>query len=180
MKETLPTELVTSLSPLLEVIGKISEEIAGLDRYVLGLIEDRYPEAGVLQQVAGVGPLISLTFVLTIADPSRFKKSRELGPYLGLVPRQRESGDYSPELRITKTGDRYLRKLLVNGAHYTLGYRGPDSDLRRWGLRRAVGGKEAKRRAVVAVARRLAILLHHLWVTGEVYEPLRHGEVAAA
>jgi transposase len=109
----------------------------------------------------------------------RFKKSRELGPYLGLVPRQRESGNSAPELRISKVGDAYLRQLLVNGAHYILGYRGPDSDLRRWGLQRTLGGKNAKKRAVVAVARRLAILLHRLWVTGEVYEPLRASGVAA-
>jgi transposase len=178
-KPELPAEMVTGLLPVLDAIEKISDEIAALDRYVLKLIEDRYPEARVLQQVAGVGPLISLTFVLTIGDPSRFRKSRELGPYLGLVPRQRESGDYSPELRITKTGDLYLRQLLVNGAQYILGYRGPDSDLRRWGLQRASVGKSARKRAVVAVARRLAILLHHLWVTGEVCEPLRRGEVAA-
>lgn len=142
------------------------------------MIDTRYPEARVLQQVAGVGPLISLTFILTIGDPSRFKKSREIGPYLGLVPLQRESGTSSPQLRISKTGDSYLRQMLVSGAHYILGYRGPDCDLRRWGLRRASGGKNAKKRAVVAVARKLAILLHRLWVTGEVYDPLRQ-EVAA-
>ena len=102
-----------------------------------------------------------------------------MGPYLGLVPRQRESGDSAPEMRISKAGDRYLRLLLVQGAHYVLGYRGPDSDLRRWGLEKAAGGKRAKKRAVVAVARKLAILLHRLWVTGEVYSPLREPPVAA-
>jgi transposase len=124
--------------------------------------------------------LISLTFILSLGDPYRFKKSRQVGPYLGLVPRQRESGDRSPQLGISKAGNAYLRQLLVNGSQYMLGYRGADTDLRRWGLQRAAtGGKNGKKRAVVAVARKLAILLHHLWVTGEVYEPLRAAEVAA-
>jgi transposase len=179
VQDCLPKELQTAFGPLLDSIGKLSEEIAMVDRAVQELIAARYPEAKVLQQVAGVGPLISITFVLTIGDPARFKKSREVGPYLGLVPRQRESGDYSPELRISKTGDAYLRSLLVSGAHYILGHRGPDTDLRRWGLQHALGGKSAKKRTIVAVARRLAVLLHRLWITGEVYEPLRRGEVAA-
>jgi transposase len=174
----LPLDLATGLVPLIESIGSLTEEIRSMDRLVLDLISTRYPEARVLQQVAGVGPLIALAFILTIGDPLRFGKSRELGPFLGLVPRQRESGEASPELRISRTGDAFLRQMLVNGAQYILGYRGPDCTLRRWGLRRAAGGKNAKKRAVVGVARRLAILLHHLWVTGEVYEPLR-GEVAA-
>ncbi len=164
---------------MLESIELLTEKIKQSDRVVLQLAETRYPETSVLRQVAGVGPLISLTFVLTIGDPTRFRKSREVGPYLGLVPRQRESGNSSPELRISKVGDVYLRQLLVNGAQYILGYRGPDSDLRRWGLQHASGGRNAKKRAVVAVARRLAILLHHLWVTGEIYDPLLRGQVAA-
>jgi transposase len=175
----LPQGLEPALAPILKVIGDLTEAIRCADQRIVELIATRYPEARLLQQVAGVGPLISLTFILTISDPDRFKKSRELGPYLGLVPRQRESGNRSPELRISKTGDSYLRQLLVNGAQYILGYRGPDTALRRWGLRRAAGGKAARKRAVVAVARKLAILLHRLWVTGEAYEPLRHAEVAA-
>jgi ABC-type transport system substrate-binding protein len=147
VQECLPKDLLTALGPLIDSIGKLSEEITVVDRAVQDLISVRYPKAKVLQQVAGVGPLISLTFVLTIGDPARFKKSREVGPYLGLVPRQRQSGDYFPELRISKTGDNYLRSLLVSGAHYILGHRGPDTDLRRWGLQRAQGGKSAKKRA---------------------------------
>jgi len=117
--------------------------------------------------------------MLTLDNPLRFRDSRTVGPYLGLVPKQRDSGDRSPQLKISKAGDKYLRKLLVNGAHYILGYRGPDTDLRRWGLAHAGGGNAAKKRAVVAVARKLAVLLHRLWVTGEVYIPLRGGEAAA-
>jgi transposase len=178
-KPHLPAELAPALEPLVDAIEQVTERIKALDELVQDLISTRYPEAAVLQQIPGVGPLISLSFILTIGDPGRFKRSRDVGPYLGLVPRQRESGDTSPALRISKAGDGFLRGMLVNGAQYILGFRGPDCDLRRWGLSRAAGGKAAKKRAVVGVARRLAILLHHLWVTGEVYEPLRRGEVAA-
>ena len=124
-----------------------------------------------LRQIHGVGPLIALTFVLTVEDRERFEKSRDGGCYVGLRPKRSESGEREPQLGISK----YLRKLLVQGAHCVLSRRGEDSDLKRWGLKLANrGGKNAKKRAVVAVARKLAILLHRLWVTGEVYEPLRN------
>src|SRR2546425_112616 len=121
--------------------------------------------------------LTALSYVLTLEDPARFAKSRAVGSYLGLRPKQRDSGAGAPQLRITKTGDAYLRRLLVGSAHYVLGPFGPDSDLRHWGSALAArGGKNAKKRAVVAVARKLAVLLHRLWVTGAVYEPLRVAE----
>ena len=121
--------------------------------------------------------MIALTFVLTIEDKHRFEKSRDVGCYVGLRPKRSESGQRQPELRITKEGDVYLRKLLVQGAHCVLKKKAPDTDLKRWGTKLAArGGKNAKKRAIVAVARKLAVLLHHLWATGEVYEPLRnHG-----
>lgn len=176
---SLPEELRPALEPLVTVIAQLTREIRQADARIEELCSDRYPETKVLRQVQGVGPLISLAYILTIDNPFRFKASRTVGPYLGLVPRQRESGQMAPQLKISKAGDKFLRKLLVNGAHYILGYRGPDTDLRRWGLAHAVGGKAAKKRAVVAVARRLAVLLHRLWVTGEVYIPLKCEEVAA-
>ena len=117
----------------------------------------------------------ALSFVLTVEDPRRFRKSRSLGAYLGLSPRRSQSGDEDPELRITKAGDDDLRRLLIGSAHYILGPFGPDTDLRRWGLDLAARGrKNAKKRAIVAVARKLAVLMHRLWITGEVYEPLRN------
>jgi transposase len=170
----IPSGLEVALAPILQTIGDLTRRIKEVDRTIVSLIQERYPEAQFLQQVPGVGPLISLTFVLTIGDPSRFSKSRQVGPYLGLVPRRRDSGEKSPQLGISKTGNSYLRNLLVNGSQYILGYRGADSDLRRWGLEHAsVGGKSGRKRAVVAVARKLAVLLHRLWVTGEMYVPLR-------
>ncbi len=175
-----PEQLLPALSPLLELIASLTTRIAVIDKRIEELIRARYPEAQLLQQVPGVGALISLTFILTIGDPYRFKKSRQLGPYLGLVPRRRESGERSPPLGISRAGNAYLRQLLVNGSQYILGFRDADTDLRRWRLEHAAtGGKSGKKRAVVAVARKLAVLLHSLWVTGEVYIPIRSEEVAA-
>jgi transposase len=132
-------------------------------------------ETKALRQVVGVGPLTALTYVLTIEDPARFVHSRDVGPYLGLVPRRRDSGEHTSQLGISKAGDTHLRRLLVGCAHYILGPFGPDTDLRRWGEHHsATGAKNASKRAVVAVARKLAVLLHALWIRGEVYEPLRH------
>ncbi len=172
--EAIPEELVPALAPILEMIGELSREIRRYDRKIERLAREKYPETQLLSQPAGVGPVTSLCYVLTLEDSERFRRSRDVGPYLGLVPRQRDTGESQPQLRITKAGDEMLRRLLVQAAHYTLGPFGPDSDLRRWGLRIAErGGKNAKKRAVVAVARKLAVLLHRLWVTGEIYEPLR-------
>jgi transposase len=128
-----------------------------------------------------VGTLIALTFVLTLEDPHRFRSSRQAGCYVGLRPKRRESGESRPQLGITKEGDSYLRKLLVQGAHYILGRFGQDSDLRRWGLQLASrGGKNARKRALIAVARKLAVLLHKLWSSGEEYQPLRISNATAA
>ena len=143
------------------------------------IAKEVYPEVSLLKQVKGVGTQIALTYVLTIEDPHRFPKSREVGCFLGLRPGRRNSGESEPQKRISKEGDRYLRTMMVQGAHYILGPFGEDSDLRRWGLKLAErGGKNAKKRAVVAVARKLAVLLHRLWVSGEVYEPLRNSQKA--
>ena len=156
------------------MIEAMTAQVRGFDKDVVGLGRDRYPQAGLLRQVPGVGPVTSLCFVLTLEDPARFKKSRDVGAYLGLVPRRAQSGARDPKLRITKAGDGMLRALLVQNAHYILGPFGPDCDLRRFGEHIAKGGgTSAKRRALVAVARKLAVLLHHLWRSAEVYEPLR-------
>lgn len=125
--------------------------------------------------------MTAVAFMLTVEDPARFAKSREVGPYVGLVPKQDGSGESSPQSGITKTGDVMLRRLLVGSAHDILGPFGEDGDLRRQGMKLAArGGKHAKRRAVVAVARKLAVLLHRWWVTGAVYEPLRQNGAAKA
>jgi transposase len=153
----------------------LSERILECNERIEQLAKQSYPLAARLKQVKGVGTLIALTYMLTLEDAQRFRKSRDVGCYVGLQPGRRNSGQSEPQLHISKEGDRYLRTLLVQGAHHILGPFGADSDLRRWGLKLAErGGKNGKKRAVIATARKLAVLLHRLWVSGEAYEPLRN------
>jgi transposase len=167
----LPPELTVALTPVLESIVELTERITRLDRQVATLAATQYPVVQRLRQIAGVGPLTSLAFVLLIEDPHRFRLSREVGAYFGLVPRLDDSSDATPQLRISKAGDEFGRRLLVSAAQYILGPFGPDCDLRRHGLRISQrGGKNAKKRAAVAVARKLAVLLHHLWITEAPYD----------
>ncbi len=173
VRGAIPESLQPGLLPVLEMITSLNDQIKIMERRIEILSRERYPETKLLKQVTGVGPITSLGYVLILENPERFSKSRCVGPYLGLTPGSKESGDSDPQMRITKEGDALLRRLLVGAAQYILGPFGPDTDLRRFGLRIAQrGGKNAKKRAVVAVARKLAILLHHLWRSGEVYEPL--------
>jgi transposase len=175
----LNAELREVLEPLLKEIESLNERIKEYDERMEKIAKESYPHVELLKQVKGVGTQIALTYVLTLDDPHRFPKSREVGCFLGLRPGRRDSGQSQPQMHISKEGDRYLRTMLVQGAHYILGPFGEDSDLRRWGLRLAErGGKNAKKRAVVAVARKLAVLLHRLWVSAEVYEPLRNSQKA--
>ncbi len=170
-----PEVLRDMLEPLLEQIGQLTARIKKYDIEVKRMCQETYTETELLQQPKGVGEVTSLAYVLTLDNPGRFAKSRDVGAYLGLVPKQYDSGDSRPQMRITKTGDRMMRQLLVQSAHYILGPFGEDSDLRRHGLKIAArGGNNAKKRAAVAVARKLAVLLHRLWVTSEIYEPLRN------
>lgn len=181
MAEDLSPELKVALAPLLAEVESLSERIKAYDRQIEDLAEQHYPEVTRLRQVKGVGTLIALTYILTLEDPYRFRRSRDVGCYIGLRPGRRNSGQSQPQLHISKEGDTYLRTLMVQGAHYILGPFGEDCDLRRWGLKLMQrGGKNAKKRALAAVARRLAVLLHKLWVTGSVYEPLRNSHATTA
>lgn len=171
-----PELLKPAFESLLRAIQELTDRIGEYDQKIEGLV-GKYPEAKHLRQVSGVGPLTSMSFILTLEDPTRFKKSRTVGSFLGLRPRKDDSGSREAQLGIRKAGDMFLRRLLVGSAHYILGPFGPDTDLRRWGLELAQrGGKNAKKRAVVAVARKLAVLLHRLWVSGQTYEPLRNSQ----
>jgi transposase len=182
--EGLSPELVSALEPLLAEIESLSERIAEYNDRIEALAQESYPQVALLKQIKGVGTLIALTFLLTLEDPRRFGQSRDVGCYLGLQPGRRNSGQSAPQMPISKEGDPYLRTLLVQGAQHILGPFGIDCDLRRWGLKLAErGGRNAKKRAIVATARKLAVLLHHLWGSGEVYEPLHNSNrriVAAA
>lgn len=178
--EGLPEGLREVLKPLVEQVESLTEKIQECDRKLEQIARDDYPETKLLKQVWGVGTLIALTEVLTIDDPHRFRKSRDVGCYVGLRPKRSQSGESDPQLGITREGDMYLRKMLVQGAHRILFPTAPDTDLKRWGLKLAgKNNKNAKKKAIVAVARKLGILLHHLWVTAEVYQPLRQAERAA-
>lgn len=171
--EDVPAALQPALAPVIEQIASLTSTIRRYDRQLEQVAQDRYPETTLLRQVDGVGPITALGFVLKVEDPRRFGRSRTLGPYLGLVPRRDQSGMRDPQLRITKQGDPFVRRLLIQCARYILGPFGKDCALRRHGLRIAErGGPNAKKRAAVAVARKLAVLLHHLWQTAEIYDPL--------
>jgi transposase len=177
-EKALPESIRESLFPLVQQIAALTAAIKEYDKAISKKASKQYQETRLLRQVNGVGPITSLAFVLTLEKPERFHKSREVGPYLGLVPKQNDSGEISKQLRITKTGDVMVRRLLVGSAQYILGPFGKDCDLRRFGLKLANrGGKNAKKRAITAVARKLGILLHRLWVTAEEYEPLRNTQL---
>jgi transposase len=182
--EALSPELQRALQPLLSAIEELSEQICQYNQSIEALAQESYPKVALLKQIKGVGTLIALTFLLTLEDPHRFRQSRDVGCYLGLQPGRRNSGQSEPQMHISKEGVPYLRTLLVQGAQHILGPFGVDCDLRRWGLKLAQrGGRNGKKRAIVATARKLAVLLHHLWVSGEVYEPLHNSSratVAAA
>ena len=171
--DSIPDYLEETLAPIVDIIGKLSEQIKLYERTIESISKERYPETELLRAIKGVGPLTALAFVLILEDPSRFSKSRQVGKFVGLVPRRDQSGEVDKQLSITKAGNPFLRRLLVGAAQYILGPFGEDCNLRRFGLRLAArGGKNAKKRAVVAVARKLAVLLHRLWMNGEVYIPL--------
>ena len=174
-KEACPEVLKPALLPLLRVIEELTREIELYEKVVIHKADREYPETKAIRTIHGVGPLTAFTFVLILNnDRNRFRRSRDVGCYIGLRPKQRESGQRAPQLGITKTGDPLLRRLATQGAQYILGPFGKDSALRRWGLSLALrGGKNAKKRAVIAVARKLVILMHRIWITQQVYEPLR-------
>jgi len=173
VEPSLPAGLHGALLPLVEQIKGITATIQEYDQRIRVLASEQYPESRLLRQVPGVGALTALAFMMTLGDKNRFERSRHVGAYLGLTPKQHQSGQSDPELGVSKEGNKYLRKLLIQCAHSILN-RAPDSDLKRWGCALMErGGKRGRKRAVTAVARKLAVLLHRLWITGEVYERVR-------
>ena len=170
--EEMPAELNPALDPVMKSIKDLTIRIRHYDKLVEELGSEKYPETERLRAISGVGPVTTLAFVLTLEESSRFDKSRAVGPFLGLVPKRDKSGQTDKQLGITKAGDAYMRRLLVGCSQYILGAFGPDCNLRRFGLKLcARGGKNAKRRAVIAVARKLAVIMHHLWKSGQTYDP---------
>jgi len=173
--ELVPEALLPAIEVVLLQVDGLTASIRELDRRIARVAKERYPEIEVLQQVHGIGPVTATAYVLTIEEPARFEDSRRVGSWLGLCPRSHASGDSNPELGISKSGDGYLRRLLVQCAQYVLGPFGKDSDIRRFGLRLvARGGRAAKKKALIAVARKLAVLLHRIWQSGLSYDPFHH------
>lgn len=182
----LPEALRPALSGVLATLAELNEQIYAYERQIEHLSQTKYKkEVERMMAIKGVGPITALAYRLTIEDAARFPQSRDVGPYLGLTPGKKQSGKRDPQMGITKAGDEMLRKLLVNCAQHILGPHGQDSDLRRWGLKlvsagQAAGKKGARKRAGAAVARKLAVLLHRLWISGDKYEPLRGSKVLTA
>jgi transposase len=174
--DSVPEDLRAALGPLVAAIAAITQSIREHDREIERLGREDYHVTLRLREADGIGVLTSLAFVLVIDDPWRFRKNRDVGSYIGAVPKQDQSGDSDKQLPITKCGDALLRRLLVQAAHHVLGPFGKESRLRTWGLALAArGGRNAKKRAVVAVARKLAVLLLAMWKSGEHYDPDRGG-----
>jgi transposase len=175
----IPPALSAVATPLIEQIALLNVQIGGMDKQVEKLAA-KYPEIGLLRTVPGVGPIVAAAYVLTLDRPDA-ASNRSAGAFLGLRPGQSQSGDSDPQRRISKTGNSCLRSLLVQSAQYILGRFGPDSELRRWGLKLAAsGGKRGKKRAIVAVARKLAVILHSMWRSGQRFQPFPQSTAAAA
>ena len=165
-------QLRTLLKPLLEQIDTLSAAIKEATKQIEQLLRTKYPEASKLRKTPGVGAITALQFVLTIGSKERFANSRDVGAFLGMTPKRSQSGEHDPKLGISKAGNGALRRLLVQCAHHILGRRGQESALRQWGRKLAErGGANANKRAVVAVARKLSVILHRLWRTGEQWKP---------
>ena len=173
MREAPWAQLFPAMDVIVATIDQLNTHIAGLDAQLEALARSAYPETLLLRQISGIGLITSLAYVLTLEDPARFKHSRAVGSFLGLTVRKRQSGGRDPALRITKAGDFYLRRLLIQCAHFVLTH-GPDCDLRRFGDK--LIARHGRKKAAVAVARKLAVRLHRLWTTGEAYEPLYDAE----
>lgn len=172
LREQMPEDLEPALEPIMKNIEDLTQRIRHYNNLITKISNEDYPETSRVGQITGVGPLTALAFILTLESADRFLKSRDVGPFIGLTPKRDQSGATDKQLHITKAGDAHLRRLLVGSAQYILGAFGPDCDLRQFGLKLAErGGKNAKRRAVVAVARKLAVKMHQLWKSGETYEP---------
>jgi transposase len=177
--EGLPNALCQMIAPNVQALAELSARIKELDREINLLAKTKYPHTAQLQQIPGVGPITALYFVLKIEDPGRFQKVRDVGAYAGLCPRRDQSSERDPQLRISKCGDAYLRRLLVSAAQYILGPFGPESALRQYGLILAADGSaRAKKRATVAVARKLAVLLLTLWKHQRPYQPFPLAQAA--
>jgi transposase len=170
-----PEDLRPALAPIYEQILSLTQAIDEMENKVSAAVKSR-PSAELLAQIPGVGQLTALAYVLALGNVNRFERSRDVGAYFGLVPKKRASGDHDPQLGISKRGNGTVRRLLVCAAHYILGpFNRMESDLRSFGLRIAGSGNDSKRkrRAVVAVARKLAVAMAAVVKSGKPFELIR-------
>jgi transposase len=172
----IPPKLAEVMTPLLDAIHDLDARIATMDA-VVEQVGHLYPAVGSLQDIPGVGPVVALAYVLSIEDPSRFHRSRDVPGYLGLRPTLRSSAATVRQGRITKEGDADVRRLLVQAAHAHLRSHA-DTALKSWA--ESLIPRIGKRKTIVALARKLAVLMHRLWITGEVYQPFPHDTAKAA
>lgn len=162
----LPSGMGEVVAPLVAAIRELDARIAAMDE-LINAVGSGHDAVASLQAIPGVGPVVALAYVLSLEDPTRFRRSREVPGYLGLRPRLRASSDSVRQGRITKQGDPDLRRLLVQAAHAHLRST-QETALKRWA--QTLIPRLGKRKTIVALARKLAVLMHRLWVTGEAYE----------
>jgi transposase len=166
--------LSSLVEPLLSIIAVMTQEADRLTKHVLDEVRGE-PICRRLMTVPGVGPLTALAFRATIDHPSRFRKSRDVGAHLGLTPRRYQSGDTDVQGRISRCGDELARTALYEAAHSLLIRSSKWSTLRAWGMQ--IAKRRGMARARVAVARKLAVILHRMWSDGSEF---RWGKQARA
>jgi transposase len=154
------------VQPLMEVLHAVQEQINALD----GLLED-YAEGNKicshLMTIPGIGPVTAVAFTAAVDDPKRFGKSRSVGAYFGLTNKRYQSGEADYSGRISKCGDRLVRSYLYEAAGSLLTRSKKWSALKSWGLR--IAKRSGLGKAKIAVARKLAVIMHQMWITGEAF-----------
>lgn len=170
-------DLEALMEPLLAARGKLRAEFARLHKQVLATVKDD-ATCRRLMTVPGVGPVVALAYTATIDIPQRFTHSKAVGPILGLTPKLDESGESKRIGCISRCGDGMMRMLLYEAAHCLL------TRVRQWSWLKAWAMKVARRRglrkAVVALARRLAVIMHRMWLDGTAFRWQRDGVAPAA
>ncbi len=156
-------ELAVAVTPLLTARTALEQQIADLDRKVMKLARSN-AQVQQLMTAPGIGPVTALCFLATIDDPTRFKRSRSVGAYVGLTTRRYASGEIDWTGRISKCGDKMLRGYLYEAANVLLTRAAKWSALKAWGIRLAK--RSGLRKAKIAVARKLAVILHRMWIDG--------------
>src|SRR5271170_7937722 len=156
--------LELSLQTLMATLKVVREQVEKLDRMAIGLAKQN-PICRHLMSIPGVGPLTAVAFVTTVEDPGKFRKSRNVGAFFGLTPKRYQSGETDVSGRISKWGDPLVRAYLYEAANVLLTSCKKWSALKAWGMR--IAKRSGMKKAKVAVARKLAVIMHQMWTTGE-------------